>query len=157
MASASARILRRMAISAALVWALLLAAAGCGGNYIDPGANPARLEVSITAYPQTQLRRHGKSVLWDWGLFLVDPQSGWAALPPESGARLTAQAANPLERKLVFLVPPGQRRLALKAEGYILRQQKEHLVPYVVAYHLAYFDLNLKPGQTLRLKKRFAR
>lgn len=134
-----------------LALALPLATA-CAPLYADPGAQPALVKVHLECTPSPAALPVGAKELrpqvhWDWGLYLLDAQGGLTPLRPQSGHELKGLAAQTLAVEETFLVPPGQRRLRLLAEGYVLARYGMALEPRDVALVQQDLEMDLAPGQ----------
>ena len=142
-------------------WAFLLALccflAACAGGFANPGENPARIRVQLAAdagdYPIPDDNNGIIPLQWQWGLFLVGQGDGLTPLKPESGERLHALNDKILKRDTVFLAPPGQRKVRLLVEGYIGVKISRNSYPQNVAFLQEDFSLDLKPGQTVTIKR----
>lgn len=136
--------------------AALLLALGCGYAYLDPGPNPARVVLSVKAQaPQAGLPSRGDVVLWDWGLYLVGADGVWKRLGPTQPAKFTATSANPLEQHLIFLAPPGNHKLVLSLEGYVMVEAGDQTVARTVAKYGDTWQVDLKPGQEWKVVKTY--
>lgn len=131
---------------AALLWLASLAA--CGQVFLDPGPNPARVQVKLKAQvADGLLQRPGERVYWDWGLYLVGGDKSLALLKPAQPQPLQVVGpVNPLDRQAAFLAPPGQRTLRLLATGYVFRTWGEGEIAVTLANYAKDFQLNLAPG-----------
>jgi len=142
---------------ALITLALVLAgAAGCGQVYLDPGPDPAKVEVKLWAKVPDKLKNHpGEPIFWDWSLRLVVPKGPYPMLRPtvDQGFN-TIPGANPLVRDTTFLAPPGKRQYLLEVYGYAIRQRDEHSGPRVLTKLIEYIDLDLAPGSTQVLERR---
>lgn len=137
----------------------LLVAACAGAGYLDPGPNPARIEVDLAARHTTPptariIAKYNEPILWDWGLYLKAKGGALRPLGPADGQRLKSLATDSLVRKTVFLAPPG-------AAGYRLIVEAYKIVPGGDAFRVVGlgsfqrdFDLNLAAGKTMTLKVR---
>ncbi|MEW5914021.1 MAG: hypothetical protein AB1814_15795 [Thermodesulfobacteriota bacterium] len=148
---------RAMALGAWALAAALWLLAGCGQyGTLDPGPNPAKVRVLLSlqedrnwldpwdlAQPYTR---------WDWDLYLVQEDGRLIALRTARGQSLKAILGHKLEQDVVFLVPPGQRRLRVIVHGYVEVQDGRYYRPVDVAYLNQDFQVNLAPGQEITLR-----
>jgi len=134
---------------------LCLFVTACSPVYLDPGPNPARIEVELTAKVDPALLKHpGEPVFWDWGLNLVVPQGPLPLLQPtEPQDFKVIPKVNPLVRKVTFLAPTGKRTYLFQVSGYALRAQGMGTVPVDLLDYEQKLELDLKPGQVYRIKR----
>jgi hypothetical protein len=144
-------------VSLVLTLAMCCFLAACAAGFANPGDNPARVRVQLTAdagdYPIPEDNNGIIPLQWQWGLFLVGPGDSLTPLKPENGERLHALNDKILKRDTVFLAPPGQRRLRLLVEGYIGVKISRNSYPQNVAFLQEDITLDLKPGQTVIVKR----
>lgn len=129
--------------------------AACAPVYLDPGPNPARIQVELTAKADPALLEYrGEWIYWDWGLNLVVPKGPLPQLKPtEPQAFKVIPNLNPLVRKVTFLAPTGRRTYLLQVSGYALRTKGEGTVPVTLLGYEQKLELDLKPGQVYRIKR----
>lgn len=134
---------------------LCLLAVACTPVYLDPGPNPARIEVELTAKVDPALLQHpGEYVYWDWGLNLEVPSGPLPLLQPtEPQSFKVIPNLNPLVRKVTFLAPTGRRGYLLQVSGYVFRARGDGVSPVTLLSYEQKLDLDLQPGQTYRIKR----
>lgn len=143
----------------AIIGSLAILSAGCMANYLDPGPNPAQVVIDLEArpHPVNLPRNHAfyRPLLWDWGLYLIPGQGPYQALPPQDQKSLKAQAGDPLKRRTVFLVPPGEHTLELSAQSYLIVPWYRNRDIWPVDYYQKQWKLKLAAGERVILKVRF--
>lgn len=143
-------------LAAGLVVALVLSLAGCGQMFLDPGPNPARVEVKLAAQVPESLKQYpSEPIYWDWGLYLVVEQGPLPLLKPVQPQQFKVIAdANPLLRDTVFLAPPGQHTFRLLVSGYAIRGRGEGVGAVTLLDYSEDFKLNLPSGGGYRIQRR---
>ena len=138
-----------------LLAGLCVLAVACAPVYLNPGPNPARIEVELTAKVDPALLQHpGEVVYWDWGLNLVVPSGPLPLLQPtEPQDFKVIFKVNPLVRKVTFLAPYGQRSYLLQVTGYVFRTRGDSVAPITLLAYNQKLDLNLRPGETYRIQR----
>jgi len=139
-------------------WLLLAGALilpmGCAPNYLDPGPNPAKVRVRVEA--MSRAGRHYDVVpTWTWGLYGQRPGGGQAFYPPASGKHSPYVTARVLKQDVTFLVPPGKRRALLRLEANMDVPDSEGSRIITVARFEEELNLDLKPGETKIVERRF--
>jgi len=140
-----------------LLFGCLVLLAACAPNYLNPGPNPAKVTVSVEAQSSMDVRmsrRYDATPTWFWGLYGPAPEGG-APYPPAGGGRLPYQSAKVLQQSATFLVPPGKRSLVLRLEANLEVPDSEGSKVVTVATYEEVLNLELQPGQSLTLKRRF--
>ncbi|RJX30551.1 MAG: hypothetical protein C4525_12540 [Desulfarculus sp.] len=138
---------RRLAAGlAVLFWLASLAA--CGQVFLDPGPNPARVQVKLRAQAPDGLKQSpGERVYWDWGLYLVTGGGPLPLLQPTQPQQFQViSGGNSLVRDTVFLAPTGQRTLRLLVSGYVFRSSGEGQIAVTLVSYSQDYKLNLAPG-----------
>lgn len=146
---------RFMVLCAAALLGLVLLA-GCAPVFVDPGPNPARIQVKLWAKVPERLKNYpGEWIYWDWGLHLITPQGPYPLLRPTQPQNFyTIAHPNPLARDTVFLAPPGRHKYLLLVYGYAIRQKGEHSGPKVLLRHEEELAMNLPPGGSTVIERR---
>jgi hypothetical protein len=138
-------------IIGAVALALLAGVWSCAQPGLDPGPNPARLEIELQARMEPAGRPRGyggpRDTLWDWGVYLLGEKGRLLPLAPVSGRRMKVIAGTPLRRTEVFLLPPGSWRVRLELEAYWLRPSSEGIAPSSLGFWRRQFAVELGPGQ----------
>lgn len=134
---------------------LCLLLAACAPVYLDPGPNPARIEVDLTAKADPALLEYpGEWVYWDWGVNLIVPQGPLPLLKPTVSQNFKViPNVNPLVRKVTFLAPPGKRSYLFQVSGYAMRTRGEGTVPVSLLNYEQKLELDLKPGEVYRIQR----
>ncbi|MBU1275595.1 MAG: hypothetical protein KJ720_09490 [Proteobacteria bacterium] len=127
----------------------------CAPVYLDPGPNPARVEVELTAKVDPALLEHPREyIYWDWGLNLEVPSGPLPLLQPTEPQNFKViPNVNPLVRKVVFLAPTGKRTYLFEVSGYVFRTRGDGVAPVTLLAYEQKLELDLKPGQTYRIKR----
>lgn len=127
----------------------------CAPVYLDPGPNPARIEVELTAKADPALLQYpGEWIYWDWGVNLIVAKGPLPLLQPtEPQSFKVIPNVNPLVRKVTFLAPTGKRAYLFQVSGYALRTRGEGTVPVSLLNYEQNLELDLKPGQVYRIKR----
>ncbi|MCF8032829.1 MAG: DUF2057 domain-containing protein [Desulfarculaceae bacterium] len=136
----------------------LLLALACAPAYLDPGPNPAKVTVRVEAKSSAEVRsarRYDSNPTWFWGLYATLPSGGRMAYPPAGGGRMPNQTAKVLKQEATFLLPPGKHKVVLRLEADLEVPDSEGSRVVAVAAYEEVLDLDLKPGQSLTLERRF--
>lgn len=135
----------------ALWLGLAAAAAGCAQPGVDPGPDPARLEMDLKARvaPAGRAWNHygPQDVRWDWGVYLVGREGRLLPVGSVSGRRMKVLSGNPLERQETFLLPPGRQQVRVELEAYYFRPHAEGHLPVSLGFWRREFSLALGAGQ----------
>lgn len=134
---------------------LCLLAAACAPVYLNPGVNPARIEVEFSAKADPALLQYpSEMVYWDWGFNLVVPQGPLPQLQPTEAQQFKViTGVNPLVRKVTFLAPAGKRTYLFNVSGYVMRTKGMGTVPVDLMNYEQKLTLDLKPGQVYSIKR----
>ncbi|MCB2191650.1 MAG: hypothetical protein KQI62_08795 [Deltaproteobacteria bacterium] len=127
----------------------------CAPVYLDPGPNPARIEVELSAKANPALLQYpAEWVYWDWGINLIVPNGPLPMLKPTEPQKFKViPNVNPLVRKVTFLAPTGKRTYLFHVSGYALRTRGEGTVPVDLLDYEQKLELDLKAGQVYRIKR----
>ena len=161
-----------------LIWAglVLILAAGCANVGVDPGPNPARLEISLKAQldkamvhtalsnawltPPIRLPGGWHEVngpYWDWGIYLRRDDGSLEPLRLASGGPTKNLRAYDLDQTAVFLAPPGPQPLRLIVQAYMEHKwyddAGENWEPVPIKSFEQNLNLDFRAGGTLRLKR----
>ena len=137
--------------------ALLLVLA-CAPAYLDPGPTPAKVTVRVEAKSSAEVRtsrRYDSNPTWFWGIYGPQAGGGRAPYPPLGGGRMPSQTAKVLKQEATFLLPPGKRQVVLRLEADLDVPDSEGSRVVAVAAYEEVLSLDLKPGQSLVLERRF--
>lgn len=143
-------------VALALCAALTLTLA-CKAQFLDPGPNPAKIQVQLkanyTADPNSRIiKKYMEPVEWDWGLYKVTNGGVLPALPTADKQQLKGIEGDSLTRDTVFLAPGGKGRYRLIVEAYKTIATNNAMNTVGLGSFQRDFDLNLAPGQTTTLK-----
>jgi len=141
-----------------LLPACLILLLACAPNYLDPGANPAQVRVRVEAQSSTEVstsRRFDANPTWFWGLYGPGPSEAGSPYPPKGGGRLPTQTAKVLKQEATFLLPPGKQQVVLRLEADLEVPDSEGSRVVTVATFEEVIALDLQPGQTKVIKRRF--
>ncbi len=129
---------------------------GCGQVFLDPGPNPAHIQVKLWAKVPERLKQYSSEwIYWDWGLNLVKASGPDPALPPTVKQNFnTIPNTNPLVRDTTFLAPPGKHKFLLQVYGYANRERGEHSGPVILLRHTETLELDLPPGGSYTIQRR---
>ena len=162
-----------------LLLALAVAASGCATAYVEPGPNPARVEVDLRAVTNdAEIDRAGrafglpgylvisgvwrelKGPFWSWGLYLVMDDGSLRDLKPLSGGPEPFIEGYSMQQKVTFLVPAGARRIRLLAYSHMefwtssLQDGNSYEIINVSSYSEDFY-VDLKGGQLRSIKRSF--
>ncbi|MCB2228353.1 MAG: hypothetical protein KQH53_16865 [Desulfarculaceae bacterium] len=141
-----------------LLAASLLLVLACAPAYLDPGPNPAKVTVKVQAKSTAEVRsarRYDSTPTWFWGLYAEQASGGRMPYPPLGGGMQPNQVAKELNQEVTFLLPPGKQRVLLRLEADMEVPDSEGSKIVAVAAFEETLNLDLKPGQSLRLERRF--
>ena len=154
--------------------------AGCAQVAVDPGPNPARVTMELTALVSkarikevmSENALDNPAVLpgwfhrvegpfWQWGLYVEAKDGTLDRVPNDRGLGLVQIRADNLRQKLTFSAPPNASHLVLLVEPYLVHYFYERGLGYAressESYSIAVYreDLRLKlcPGCHLTLKR----
>ena len=137
---------------------VLALALGCAPNYLAPGPNPAKVTVQVEARSSSEVttaRRFDANPSWFWGLYGQQANGGRAPYPPAGGKRMPTQVAKVLKQEATFLVPPGKQQVLLHLEADLSVPDSEGSRIITVASFEEVLNLDLQPGQSVVIKRRF--
>ena len=145
-----------------LAWPLLAASLflllACAPAYLDPGPNPAKVTIKVMAKSSAEVsasRRYDATPSWFWGLYAAQPGGSRMPYPPQGGGLPPSQVAKVLDQEVTFLLPPGNQRVLLRLEADLSVPDSEGERIVAVAAYEETLNLELKPGQSMRLERRF--
>jgi len=125
--------------------------AGCaGGQYADPGPQPARIRARVDLLTdRSQFDQFDDTTpytSWDWGLW-IEQDGRLMRLPPSPPQQLTVIQTERLQRDTVFLAPPGRHVYRLIVDGYVKLREGWTYWPIDVVRVNDRLTLDLAPGQ----------
>ena len=116
----------QLMVLAGLLLGLMLLSSGCVG-YVDPGPNPAELQVALkAAVPQAAVQavkrdsfRSVTGPYWVWWVYWVDGKGLYHDLQPKGAGPERWKEAYALNESAVFLVKPGSYQVRLRVTAYL--------------------------------------
>lgn len=160
----------RRVLAALCVGVLLLSIASCS-PYLDTGPNPAQLTVSVQAHVSKEQVKEGvydrlgpppfatgmfhwlaPKPVWDWGVYLLDSETGIRPLQPVPPAKVKSVPGFGLNQTATFLAPPGKHTYRIMVHSYLEHTWNEGVSSYreyiPISGKQEDMEMNLKAGET---------
>ena len=156
-------------LMAGWVAVLFLSVASCS-PYLDTGPNPAQLTISVQAQVTEGQVKEGvydrlgpppftpgtfhwlaPQPVWDWGVYLIDSETGLKPLQPVPPAQVKSVPGYALKQTATFLAPPGKRTYRIMVHSFLEHTWSEGLSSWreyiPISGQQEDMELDLKPGE----------